>query len=87
MEQRKKFYVAIAVFAALGLLIWMTIDDIPISSLVFRFSKRWEFAPHIGLRQLTLLIWGMFALRTVMHWRVGQIRSDHEREEDEQVSG
>jgi hypothetical protein len=71
MEQRKRFYVALAIYAVLGLAIWMTIDNIviPISAV------------HITLRQLTLAILGMFVLRTVLHWRAEQIRADRERKQ------
>jgi hypothetical protein len=72
MDQRKKFYVALAVYAALGLLIWMTIDDIPlpVSSV------------HVTLRQLTLGILGFFVLRTVLHWRAEQIRTEREQRQN-----
>ena len=69
MEQHKRFYVALAIYAALGLLIWITIDNIPLP-----FS-----AVHLTLRQLTLGILGFFVLRTVLHWRAEQIRMERER--------
>ncbi len=65
MDQQKKFYVAMAIYAALGLLIWMTIDNIPLP-----FS-----AVHLTLRQLALCILGFFVLQTVLHWRAEKIRS------------
>jgi len=71
MEQHKKFYVALAIYAVLGLLIWMTIDNIPLP-----FS-----AVHLTLRQLTLGILGLFVLRTVLHWRADQIRAEREQHE------
>jgi len=64
MDQQKKFYVAMAIYGALGLLIWLTIDNIPLP-----FS-----AVHLTLRQLTLGILGVFVLQTVLHWRVGKMR-------------
>jgi hypothetical protein len=71
MEQRKRFYLALVIYAVLGLAIWLTIDDIviPVSAV------------HITLRQLTLAILGIFVLRTVLHWRAEQIRAEREREE------
>jgi uncharacterized membrane protein len=72
MEQRKKFYVAMAIYAALGLLIWTTIDNIPLP-----FS-----AVHLTLRQLTLGILAFFVLRTVLHWRAEQIRAEREQQQN-----
>ena len=71
MEQQKKFYVAMAIYAAIGLLIWMTIDNIPLPLS----------AVHLTLRQLTLGILGLFVLRTVLHWRAGQIRAESEQQD------
>ena len=71
MEQRNKFYVAMAIYTALGLLIWMTIDNIPLP-----FS-----AVHLTLRQLTLGILGFFVLRTVLHWNAERIRAEREKEQ------
>ena len=79
MEKRKRFYIALAIYAGLGLLIWVTIDDIPIpvSNLPAVLQN-----VHITLRQLTLLILGMFVLRTVLYHRAdraGVKREDEER--------
>jgi hypothetical protein len=71
MDQRKRFYIALAIYAVLGVLIWMTIDDIPIPGS----------AVHVTLRQLTLGVLVLIVLRTVLHWRAEQIRSEREREE------
>ena len=71
MERDKKFYVAMAIYAVLGLLIWTTIDNIPLP-----FSQ-----VHITLRQLTLGILGWFVLRTVLHWKAERIRAEQEEEE------
>ena len=68
MDQRKKFYVALALYAAIGVLIWLTIDDIPLP-----FST-----VHVTLRQLTLGILGFFVLRTVLHRHAERIRTEHE---------
>ena len=78
MEQRKRFYVALAIYAVLGLLIWMTIDDIPIP--VSNLPRVFENV-HITLRQLTLVILGMFVLRTVLHWWAQQARAEREDKE------
>ena len=78
MEQRRRFYVALAIYAVLGLLIWMTIDDlpIPVSNLPSVLQN-----VHITLRQLTLVILGMFVLRTVLHHWAQKARADREDEE------
>jgi hypothetical protein len=76
MEQRKRFYVALAIYAVLGLAIWMTIDNIPIPA-----PRALPVELHITLRQLTLAILGLFVLRTVLHWRAEQIRADRERQQ------
>ena len=77
MEQRRRFYVALAIYAVLGLLIWMTIDDlpIPVSNLPSVLQN-----VHITLRQLTLVILGMFVLRTVLHHWAQKARADREDE-------
>ena len=78
MEQRKRFYVALAIYAALGLLIWMTIDDIPIpvSNLPAALQN-----VHVTLRQLTLVVLGLFVLRTVLHWWAEKARAEREGKE------
>ncbi|HWX56377.1 MAG TPA: hypothetical protein VN176_17455 [Verrucomicrobiae bacterium] len=76
MDRQKKFYVALAVYAVLGILIWITIDDIPLyeSGLL-----------RITLRRLTLIVVGMFALRTVLHWHAQRIGAAEGEQEEEQV--
>jgi len=71
LDQRKRFYIALAVFAALGLGIWFTVDDVPIPVTAF----------HITLRQLALAILAMFVLRTVLHWRAEKIRAEREQDQ------
>jgi uncharacterized protein involved in response to NO len=79
MEQRKRFYVALAIYAVLGLLIWMTIDNIPIPA-----PREMPIQLHITLRQVALAIVGLFVLRTVLHWNAERIRAEREKKE---VSG
>jgi hypothetical protein len=78
MEQRKRFYVALAIYAVLGLLIWMTIDElpIPVSNLPSVLQN-----VHITLRQLTLVILGMFVLRTLLHHWAQKARAEREDKE------
>jgi hypothetical protein len=72
MQKRKRFYVALAIYAVLGLLVWVTMEDVPLPVGNGR----------IGIRSLTLMVLVLFAVRTVLHWRAEQIRG----ERDEEVS-
>ena len=65
MEAGKRFKVALAVYCVLGVLIWATIDDLPL-----RIS-----GGQISLRTVTLAIWLLFVLRTLLHWKAEQVRA------------
>ena len=84
MDQQKRFYVALSLYVALALLVWMMIDNIPIHIPVpTGYDHR---QPVFGdvvltLRQLTWLVLGMFALRTVLHWNAERIRAQREKEQ------
>ena len=71
MDQQKRFYVALGIYAVLGLAIWITMSDVPFPVAGFQIS----------LRRLTLAILALFVVRTVMHWRAERIRADRESEE------
>jgi len=81
MELRKRFYVALAIYAALGLAIWMTIPNVPLRMM--QAADAWQ-GIQISLRQLTMAIWALFVVRTVLHLRAEVIRGQQERE---RVSG
>jgi sensor domain CHASE-containing protein len=82
-QRRKKFYIALAIFAALGLAIWFTIDDVPLMG----DSSLWGWqSAHFTLRRLALAILAVFVLRTVLHWRAETIRAEREHEEDQVLS-
>ena len=66
MEKHKKFWIALVVYVLLGLLIWTTLDDIPISIA----------GGKISIRVLALAIVAFFAVKTVLHWKAEQIRDD-----------
>jgi len=68
MQKRKRFYVAMAIYAVLGLLIWTLMVDVPLP----------VGSGHIGIRSLTLMVLAFFALRTLLHWRADEIRSEEE---------
>jgi hypothetical protein len=71
MQKRKRFYIALAIYAVLGLLIWVTMEDVPLP----------VGNGQIGIRSLTLIVLAVFALRTVLHWRADQIRDEQDEEE------
>ena len=64
MENRKRIGVALAIYAALGLLIWTTMSGAPI--------RLW--GGQISFWAFTLAIVAFFAVKTVLHWKAGQIR-------------
>ncbi len=71
MQMRKRFYVALAIYAVLGLVIWATMEDIPLPVGNGR----------LGIRSLTLIVLALFAVRTVLHFRAERIREERDREE------
>ncbi len=71
MEKRKRFYVAMAIYAVLALLIWATMVDVPIP----------VGNGHLGIRSLTLLVLALFAVRTLLHWRAEQIRDEQDEKD------
>jgi hypothetical protein len=65
---KKKFVLALIGYALFGVLAWTTLSDEPIRLL----------NADIRLRSATLIVLGLFALRTALHyWRV---RIEEERE-------
>jgi hypothetical protein len=70
MQKRKRFYVALAIYAVLGLLIWATMEDVPLP----------VGNGHLGIRSLTLIVLAVFAVRTVLHFRAEQIRDEQDEE-------
>jgi hypothetical protein len=68
MQKRKRFYVALAIYAVLGLLIWVTMEDVPLP----------VGSGHVGMRSLALMVLAVFAVRTVLHFRADQIRDERE---------
>ena len=71
MQKRKRFYVALAIYAVLAVLIWVTMEDVPLP----------VGNGQIGVRSLTLIVLAVFALRTVLHFRAEQIRDQQDEEE------
>jgi len=73
MQKRKRFYVALAIYAVLAVLIWVTMEDVPLP----------VGNGQVGIRSLTLIVLAVFALRTVLHFRADRIRGE---QDDEEVS-
>ncbi|HEY2364325.1 MAG TPA: hypothetical protein VGK36_24625 [Candidatus Angelobacter sp.] len=73
MQKRKRFYVALAIYAVLAVLVWVTMEDVPLP----------VGNGQLGIRSLTLIVLALFAVRTVLHFRAEQIRDE---QDDEEVS-
>ena len=71
MQKRKRFYVALAIYAVLAVLIRVTMEDVPLP----------VGNGQIGIRSLTLIVLAVFALRTVLHFQAEQIRDQQDEEE------
>jgi hypothetical protein len=71
MQKRKRFYVALAIYAVLAVLIRVTMEDVPLP----------VGNGQIGIRSLTLIVLAVFALRTVLHFRAERIRDQQDEEE------
>jgi hypothetical protein len=71
MQKRKRFYVALAIYAVLAVLVRVTMEDVslPVGN------------GQVGIRSLTLIVLAVFALRTVLHFRAERIREERDREE------
>ncbi|HWZ44174.1 MAG TPA: hypothetical protein VNW97_11900 [Candidatus Saccharimonadales bacterium] len=73
MEKRKRFYIALAVYAILGCLAWMTMSSASLAAGNGRIS----------IRLLTVMILAFFALRTLLQWKTEQTgEQDEEHEQD-----
>jgi hypothetical protein len=68
MQKRKRFYVALAIYAVLAVLIWATMEDVPLP----------VGGGQVGIRSLTLIVLALFAVRTVLHFRAEQIRGEQD---------
>jgi hypothetical protein len=71
MEKRKRFYIALAVYAVLGLIVWMTMSGEPVYVGSRQISFRW----------VTIMILAFFAVRTMLHWKAEQIRAKDEEQQ------
>jgi hypothetical protein len=68
MDQQKRFFIAMALYVALALLVWCTMDgsSVPIGN------------GQVSVRGLTFALLAFFAVRTVLHWNAERIRAEKE---------
>jgi hypothetical protein len=64
----KKLWVALGLYAALGLLIWTTMSDSPVPIA----------GGSISIRAVPLAIVAFFAVKTVLRWKAEQIQAEDE---------
>ena len=70
MDQRKRFFVALALYAVLALLAWLMMDG---SSVAIGIGNG-----QISIRGLTFALLAFFAARTILHWNAERIRGQKE---------
>ena len=75
MQKRKRFYVAIAIYAVLAALIWVTMEDVPLP----------VGNGQVGIRSLTLIVLALFAVRTVLHFGLSKFVTSRTRRSFELV--
>jgi ABC-type transport system involved in cytochrome c biogenesis permease subunit len=78
MDPRKRFLVAMAVYAALAVLIWLTMDS---GAVVIRREDGTLY--EIPFRNIALGIVGLFAALTVLRWRMDQREARREQSSQE----
>lgn len=67
-ENRKRLVIAAIAYVLLGLLIWSTMSNAPIGI----------GGGQISIRGLTLAIVAFFAVRTLLHWKAQEVKSEDE---------
>jgi uncharacterized membrane-anchored protein len=75
MDSRKRFFVAIAAYVALGIAIWLTMD----SGAVTIRRENGQLL-QIPFRNVALGILGLFAALTVLRWRMDQREARRDQE-------
>jgi hypothetical protein len=71
MEQAKRLWLALGMYAVLAMLAWAVMSSDPIDIA----------GGQISFRGLTLVILGFFAARTILSWRASRIRAESEPQE------
>jgi membrane protein DedA with SNARE-associated domain len=71
MDKDTRLYIALAIYAVLALLAWLTMSSatVPVGS------------GQVSIRGLVWAILAVFAVRTWLHWRAEQIRAEREQRE------
>jgi hypothetical protein len=77
MDQQKRFYIALALYAVLALLVWLTMDGSAVA-----VGNR-----QVSLRGLTLALLTFFAARTILYWNAERIRVQKELQSQEMEQG
>jgi len=80
MDPRKRFFVAMAVYAILAVLIWMTMAS---GAVVIR-RENGELI-QIPFRNIAFGILGLFAALTVLRWRIDQREARREQKGVEEL--
>ena len=72
MEKSRRLGVALALYVALGVLIWTTMSDAPVHIA----------GGSVSIRALPLMVIAFFAVRTLLHWKADHIRAEREKTEE-----
>jgi hypothetical protein len=75
MDQRKRFFVAMALYAGLAVAIWLTMDNVVVPMEVPLGDTSFV---QIKLRSATLGILAIFAVLTGLRWKMDQRRAQKE---------
>jgi ABC-type transport system involved in cytochrome c biogenesis permease subunit len=76
MDQKKRFFLAMGLYAALAVAIWLTMD-----SGVVTIRRENGAVVEIPFRAVALGILGLFAVLTILRRRIEQREARREREE------
>jgi ABC-type transport system involved in cytochrome c biogenesis permease subunit len=74
MDQKKRFLLAMGLYAVLAVLIWLTMDS---GAVVIRRENGTLY--EIPFRNVALGIVGLFAALTVLRWRMDQREARREQ--------
>jgi ABC-type transport system involved in cytochrome c biogenesis permease subunit len=74
MDQKKRFLLAMGLYAVLAVLIWLTMDS---GTVVIRRENGTLY--EIPFRNIALGIVGLFAALTVLRWRMDQREARREQ--------
>jgi hypothetical protein len=75
MDQQKRFFVAMALYAGLAIAIWLTMDNVVVPMEVPLGDTSFV---QIKLRSVVLGILAIFGVLTVLRWKIDQRRAQKE---------